>query len=163
MAAKANFTVVLVSHLWNRTTRTNDKLRITVKAENLTKDAGLAMVRTMQAKIKNVRSWSGPDYRVVGPRQLKALQDQVKEQQAKNRKLGQKRAAEERKATGAKKRFILCPRCQSKSKLLFSEMGGLQTRRCTNGHTFEFDKWIADRAFWGPIMGAGIPDPYVRK
>ena len=35
--------------------------------------------------------------------------------------------------------FILCPTCDSKSKKLFSEMGGLQTRTCKNGHHFEVD------------------------
>ena len=47
--------------------------------------------------------------------------------------------------------FILCPRCQAKSKKLCSEMGGLQTRRCQNGHMFEYDKWIGDRAIWNPF------------
>lgn len=40
-----------------------------------------------------------------------------------------------------KRSFILCPTCQAKSKKLFSEMGGLQTRRCRNGHHFEVDTW----------------------
>jgi len=62
--------------------------------------------------------------------------------------------------TKTPRKFILCPRCRAKSKLLFSEMGGYQTRECRNGHRFEFDKWIADRAFWGPILGAGVPNPY---
>src|SRR5690606_27819668 len=39
------------------------------------------------------------------------------------------------------RRFILCPTCQTKSKKLRSEMGGLQTRRCQNGHYFEADTW----------------------
>lgn len=37
--------------------------------------------------------------------------------------------------------FILCPTCQSKSKKLRSEMGGLQTRQCQRGHYFEADTW----------------------
>ena len=36
-----------------------------------------------------------------------------------------------------------------------SEFGGLQTRRCQRGHTFEYDKWIADRAFWNPAGAVG--------
>jgi len=47
--------------------------------------------------------------------------------------------------------FVLCPACNSKSKVLYSEMGGLQTRQCRYGHRFEYDKWIADRLFWNPV------------
>lgn len=60
-----------------------------------------------------------------------------------------------------KRRFILCPTCESKSKKLFSEMGGLQTRRCQKGHLFEVDTFFgvptnarrvatADRPFFTP-------------
>jgi vacuolar-type H+-ATPase subunit H len=72
-----------------------------------------------------------------------------------------KSSNEKRKKTLAKKvdktkTYILCPRCHAHSKLLFSEMGGLQTRRCKNGHQFEHDKWIGDRllsiaAFGNPV------------
>lgn len=55
-----------------------------------------------------------------------------------------------------KRRFIRCPRCNAKSKKLYSEMGGLQTRQCHNGHMFEYDKWIADRAFWNPAASMGF-------
>ena len=47
-----------------------------------------------------------------------------------------------------KKQFVLCPRCKSKSRVLFTEFGGLQTRQCGRGHRFEYDKWIADRLVW---------------
>lgn len=49
--------------------------------------------------------------------------------------------AKVKKTTGPKKprNFILCPTCQAKSKRLRSEMGGLQTRQCKNGHYFEVD------------------------
>ena len=47
-----------------------------------------------------------------------------------------------------KRNFILCPICSAKSKKLYSEFGGLQTRVCRNGHRFEYDKWMADRAIW---------------
>lgn len=62
-----------------------------------------------------------------------------------------------------KRNFILCPTCGSKSKKLYSEMGGLQTRRCQRGHMFEYDKWIADRMFWGAIFGGKIVSPYGKK
>jgi ribosomal protein L37AE/L43A len=40
------------------------------------------------------------------------------------------------------KNFILCPTCNAKSKKLRSEMGGLQTRKCRNGHYFEVDMFF---------------------
>ena len=40
------------------------------------------------------------------------------------------------------KNFILCPTCNSKSKKLRSEMGGLQTRKCQRGHFFEVDTFF---------------------
>lgn len=46
------------------------------------------------------------------------------------------------KKAKAKRNFILCPTCQAKSKKLRSEMGGLQTRRCRNGHLFEVDTFF---------------------
>ena len=77
-----------------------------------------------------------------------------------------KASIEKRKATLAKKTpeqkkktYILCPHCHAHSKLLYSAMGGLQTRKCKNGHEFEHDKWIGDRllsiaAFGNPIKAA---------
>lgn len=53
------------------------------------------------------------------------------------------------KTPKAPRNFVLCPCCKAKSKKLYSEFGGLQTRVCTNGHTFEHDKWLADR----PLLG----------
>ena len=51
------------------------------------------------------------------------------------------------------KNFILCPTCKAKSKVLRSEFGGLQTRKCKNGHTFEHDKWMADRIGTALLFG----------
>jgi hypothetical protein len=72
------------------------------------------------------------------------------------------KSLEKRKATLAKKTpeqkkktYILCPRCRAHSKLLYSEMGGLQTRRCKNGHQFTYDKWVGDRLL--SIMAFGNP------
>jgi len=50
--------------------------------------------------------------------------------------------------TKAKRNFVKCPKCQAKSKKLFSEFGGLETRVCQRGHRFEYDKWMAARMFW---------------
>jgi hypothetical protein len=80
-----------------------------------------------------------PDYRAVTMRQLKNI-DKKKQENVKERRAGAgKRAAATRKKRGTKATFILCPTCRAKSKKLFSEMGGLQTRRCQNGHNFEVD------------------------
>lgn len=51
--------------------------------------------------------------------------------------------------------FILCPACKSKSKVLYSEFGGLQTRECKRGHIFEYDKWIEGRLVWGALFNPG--------
>jgi hypothetical protein len=71
-----------------------------------------------------------------------------------------KKSLEKRRATMAKKTpdqkkktYILCPRCRAHSKMLYSEMGGLQTRVCKNGHSFEYDKWIGDRVVMAMIFG----------
>lgn len=46
--------------------------------------------------------------------------------------------------------YVRCPVCDATSMKLYSEMGGLQTRQCRNGHVFEYDKWMADRIMWAP-------------
>lgn len=48
-------------------------------------------------------------------------------------------AAKNAAAGKAKKPSTPCPVCQATSRKLFSEMGGLQTRKCRNGHTFAYD------------------------
>ena len=70
------------------------------------------------------------------------------------------KALEKRKATLAKKTpeqkqktYILCPHCRAHSKLLYSEMGWLQHRKCKNGHEFEYDKWIWDRLLSIAVFG----------
>ena len=66
-----------------------------------------------------------------------------------------------KKKTRKKPHFILCPTCEAKSKKLSTEMGGLQTRKCKNGHLFEVDMFFgfetnkrrvatADRPFFSP-------------
>jgi len=61
-----------------------------------------------------------------------------------------------------KRKFVLCPRCGGKSRKLYQEFGGLQTRECSTGcGEFEYDKWTADRAFWNP--GAALGLMYRRK
>jgi hypothetical protein len=88
-------------------------------------------------------------YKILSERQYKAHQASRKQA-----------ASEKRQATIAKKpksertrTFILCPRCRATSKLICSEMGGLQTRVCKNGHQFEYDKWLGDRVPMAMIFG----------
>lgn len=97
-----------------------------------------------KAEERRLESFVGPraraegDYRVCGVVQYAKLEMEIKAEQASRRKKG----AEQAKRTIAKqggRRFITCPTCDAKSKKLFSEMGGLQTRRCRNGHDFEVD------------------------
>lgn len=61
------------------------------------------------------------------------------------------------------RRFVLCPRCRSKSRKLYSEFGGLETRRCQGGHEFTYDRWVADRAFWNPVGAMGAIYGKVRR
>jgi hypothetical protein len=83
-----------------------------------------------------------PDYRVLGAVQLKRLRAEVDEIHKRRRRAGIARVNAERKRTGERRQFILCPTCEAKSKKLFSEMGGLQTRVCRNGHHFEVDTFF---------------------
>lgn len=89
-------------------------------------------------------------YLVLGPRQLRHLQDEIKAEDAARRAKGAQKAAATRKKRGPG-RFVLCPTCGAKSRKLSSEMGGLQTRCCQSGHVFEHDGWLADRRFWAAI------------
>lgn len=53
-----------------------------------------------------------------------------------------KKAAQKQVEMKKIRNFILCPTCNSKSKKLRSEMGGLQTRECQRGHYFEVDTFF---------------------
>ena len=81
-----------------------------------------------------------------GVKIMKDLEAAVKLKRAtENRKKGALKAkarAEARKARGLPpKKFITCPTCDAKSKMIRTEMGGVQTRTCQNGHHFEIDTW----------------------
>lgn len=122
------YTVVLVSRSWNGKRKLHER--------------GYSDTRTGADQIR--RQWlekSDADYRVLGPVQLKRLQDEIKAEQYARRKKGAAKAAATRKARGPAA-FILCPTCNAKSKKLRSEMGGLQTRVCKNGHYFEVDTFF---------------------
>ncbi len=138
------FTLVLVSKSWN------GKRKLVTKGESKTYRE-VEQIKDRLEYYNNRTFGIIPDYRILGPKQLKALQAEIKAEQDARRKGGAKKAAETRKKRGPNN-FILCPKCKAKSKLLFSEFGGLQTRRCQNGHQFEHDKWLADRLFWKFIL-----------
>lgn len=132
-APKAGYTVALVSRSWN--------------GKRTLKRRGFSLSREEANQIcaqwkKDHDGW----YKVFGPRQLA---DELKRMKASSK---QKAAATraKNKREGAKPVFIHCPSCGARSKKLRSEFGGLQTRVCVYGHYFEYDKWIADRAFWNP-------------
>ena len=144
------FLLVLVTHSWN------GKLKLTSKGRFDTRSDAEARKKELTDRCKKC-GLEEPDYRAVDPAELKSLMDERKVVTTARRKKGAEKAAKTRAknaAQGIKPTFICCPTCGAKSKKLYSEMGGLQTRKCQNGHTFEYDKWIADRAFWAPATAA---------
>ncbi len=116
VAPKSGFTVVLVSKNW--------------KGKRTLKHRGFAETREAAEAIRAglIGRGSGfnniSEYRVCGPRQLKALLAEIHEEQKGRRKEGAKKAAKTRQKAGPNN-FIRCPTCQAKSKKLFSEFGGL--------------------------------------
>jgi hypothetical protein len=135
------FSLVLVTKSWN------GKLSMRVKSTHATRSAAESAERKA-FKFFIDHNMDLPDYRVLGPIQLKKLQEQVAQVKKFRRAEAVKKTQKTRKERGSKPTFIKCPHCGAKSKKLYSEMGGLQTRRCQNGHHFEHDKWIEDHAFW---------------
>jgi hypothetical protein len=134
------YTVMLVSTTWN------GKRSLKARGWSETREGAEQILRQWQAA-------SDADYRVLGPVQLRKLRAEIEAEKAARRRAGQAKAAAKRAknaAAGRTPRFILCPRCRARSRILFTEMGGLQNRRCSAGHEFTYDKWIADRAFWNP-------------
>jgi hypothetical protein len=129
-------TLVLVSHSW--------KGKTTLKVKGRYPSRGAAKQAERKLRTRTVGGYSNDrtDYRVLGPRQLAALVAQISKEHAARRKIGATKAAATRKQNGKKPTFILCPTCGAKSKKLFSEFGGLQTRRCRNGHNFEVDTFF---------------------
>jgi hypothetical protein len=155
-AHKIGFMIVLVSHSFNG----RDTVRF--KGYDLTQEGAEHFRELLFSKLPS--GGEGADYRVLGPRQLASLLKTIQGQQAARRAKGAKKAAATRAKTPKDQRFVCCPTCGAKSKKLYSEMGGLQTRKCQRGHTFEYDKWIADRAFWGPIVGSGpVPESAIKR
>jgi hypothetical protein len=78
-------------------------------------------------------------YDILTTTEVQTQWDSCKNKAKEQRIASLKKTNETRKAHGIPKSFILCPRCNAKSKKLYSEMGGLQTRKCANGHMFAYD------------------------
>lgn len=135
-------TLVLVSHAWN------GKNSLKIKGLFPNKPAAQKELRRLQEHADKIGYM--PDYRLLSQPELDKLKAKIVSEGRARQWAGAKKAAETRKKEGVKPHFVLCPTCKSKSKMLYSEMGGLQTRVCKRGHRFTYDKWIADRAFWNP-------------
>lgn len=92
---------------------------------------------------------SCPDYKILTAPEIQALWKQAKEASKAKRLKSLKGTLSKKKAEGkvTKPTFVLCPQCQAKSKKLYSEMGGLQTRKCKNGHTFGYDTFGGGKRF----------------
>jgi hypothetical protein len=108
-----------------------------------------ACERVRAARIKRTPEHSCPTF-IIDTYQRYVQRDKeesYKQEQARAKrvKAGQAKAAATRaknKKSGRKPNFILCPTCDGKSKLLRTEMGGLQTRQCKLGHLFEVDMFF---------------------
>jgi glutaredoxin len=148
------FSVILVSKDWKGKTTLTNKGRFPTKQLADARKASL-LAHAKRCKLDR------PTYNVVDVDGHYRLQKKVDAQSAVNRKAGAAQAAATRRENGTKPSFVLCPHCKSKSKKLFSEMGGLQTRQCRRGHQFTYDKWIADRAATAFIFTGRLPNPYV--
>jgi len=121
----------------------NYKKKVTIKSRHETREEAEKARDKRMSKLFGAAAETY--YHILGPRQLKKALEAFKERTADRRKAGQQKAAEKRaknKAKGKKPHFILCPTCGAKSKKLYSEMGGLQTRKCKNGHLFEVDTFF---------------------
>jgi hypothetical protein len=155
-AHSIGFMIILVSQTWN------GKRTLKFKGYDITREGAEHHRDQMYARLHGEAS--NVTYRVLSPRQLKALLSEVQGEQAARRAKGAKKAAATRAKTPKEARFVCCPTCGAKSKKLCSEMGGLQTRKCQRGHTFEYDKWLADRAFWAPILtGNVVPASAIKR
>lgn len=141
----------------------NDKL--VIKAQSKSKHV---VMMARERAFKKLPKCGNADYQIVDDKGLQELRDLKAKNQAARRKKGQEQAAktrDENRKRGKKPHFILCPTCKSKSKLLFSEFGGMQTRKCKRGHLFEVDTFFGfetnkrrvehtDRPFFSP---GGMP------
>ena len=121
----------------------NCKDKVLIKSRHETREEA---EKARDARMAKLHGMAAETYfYVLGPRQLKKKLEEQKAAATARRKKGQERAAktrEKNKKKGKKPRFILCPTCNAKSKKLYSEMGGMQTRQCKNGHLFEVDTFF---------------------
>jgi len=121
----------------------NYKGKVTIRSRHETREEAEKARDVRMAKLFGMAA--DTCYYILGPRQLKQKLEEQKKAAETRRKAGAKKAAEKRaknKAKGMEPHFITCPTCGAKSKKLYSEMGGLQTRKCKNGHLFEVDTFF---------------------
>lgn len=154
--------LVLVTH------HDNGKLSLKHKKRATTREAAQAEKARLEAHAK-ASGLGKPDYRVLDQAGMGRLYREIDANVEKRIAAGRVRAKakREKNAAAGKKpeapKHVACPKCKLKtSKVLYSEFGGLQTRKCKNGHTFRYDKWIADRPLLGLFQGV-IASPYRTK
>lgn len=151
--------LVLVTH------HDNGKLSLKHKRQGVTSEVAQAEKKRLEAHAKACHL-DKPDYRILDQKGMGRLYREIDANVEKRVAAGRVRAKAQReknKMAGKKPqapKHVPCPRCSSKtSKVLHSEFGGLQTRKCKNGHQFSYDKWIADRPLLGLFQGV-IASPY---
>jgi hypothetical protein len=151
------FRVVLVTR--SQSCARGDRLIVTLKGSFLTREDAQAKFDKLKAHA--VACHQSPDYRLVDTEGYRNLLKEVTKDQERRAQEGKVRAQKTRArnvAKGIKPKApmsVPCPRpgCGCKStKVLYTEFGGLQTRKCKNGHTFTFDKWLVDRPL--ALLGA---------
>ena len=148
----------------------NFKKKVLIKSRHATRKEAEEARDTRMSKLFGMAAETY--FHVFGPRQLKKKIEEQKAATQARKKKGQDKAAktrEKNKAKGKKPKFILCPTCNAKSKKLYSEMGGMQTRQCKNGHQFEVDTFFGFETSKRPIVSAmrtpfdSIDTSYMRR
>jgi len=148
----------------------NYKKKVTIRSRHETREEAEKARDARMAKLFGAAAETY--FHILGPRQLKKKLEEQKAAAEARKKAGQKRAAktrEKNKKKGKKPHFILCPTCNAKSKKLYSEMGGMQTRRCQNGHEFEVDTFFGFETSKRRIQSSvrspfdGIDPSYMRR
>ena len=117
-----------------RTYKGNDKFKI--KSIHASKADANKALNELKAKV--AKFGVGADYVIWTEDDVKKQWNDCKVVTKQKRV----KAIEKRKESGKLPVFVLCPRCEAKSRKLYSEMGGLQTRVCRNGHRFAYDTFV---------------------
>jgi hypothetical protein len=134
---------------WSYSWKKPRKLRVlSVHESKHQAEASLRIRRMTTNTLYGAAAEAVADYFVMGPRQY-AKQMAVEEADvAVRRAEGQLKSQASRKRNKTEPHFVLCPTCKARSKKLYSEMGGLETRVCRRGHRFKYDRWPRDHALY---------------